>query len=534
MPRIDLVVALLFAAIPLVALARKANIAYPIVLVVGGLALSFVPGLPSVRLPPEVVLLVFLPPLLYWEALTAPVGAMRENAGFVRTLVVGLVIATTTGVAVIAHAIVPHMPWAAAFVLGAVVSPTDAVAFSPVAERLGVPPRLIAIIQGEGLLNDATALVIYASAVEAAMSGNFALWHTALNFVISAASAIALGLLIGWLVAAVSKRIDDTDLQTAISILAPFLGYLPAAQLGVSGVLAVVTTGLYINRFAPDSMTPQARIRSAGFWRTIAFLMNVLIFLIVGLQLHPVLAALGPYSRLRLAEYALAIGATVIFIRFAWLFGQQLAIKVLRLRYRIAAPGEAEWKYRMVTAWAGFRGGVSLAAAIAIPQVIESGADFPRRSLTIFLTFGVIFVTLVGQGLTLPWLMTNLRLAGGRDTKEVQRTLGELSGAALQRLRALEREGRIAPEAAKLLRQRYEDRSVRYGYHLGRERDRDGAGWRGYDAAARELVVAQRRKLVELHRRESIDSTTMQSVETALDLQELWLDRLTQFERDVL
>jgi len=263
-------------------------------------------------------------------------------------------------------------------------------------------------------------------------------------------------------------------------------------------------------------------------------LMNVLIFLIVGLQLHPVLAALGPYSRLRLAEYALAIGATVIFIRFAWLFGQQLAIKVLRLRYRIAAPGEAEWKYRMVTAWAGFRGGVSLAAAIAIPQVIESGADFPRRSLTIFLTFGVIFVTLVGQGLTLPWLMTNLRLAGGRDTKEVQRTLGELSGAALQRLRALEREGRIAPEAAKLLRQRYEDRSVRYGYHLGRERDRDGAGWRGYDAAARELVVAQRRKLVELHRRESIDSTTMQSVETALDLQELWLDRLTQFERDVL
>ena len=522
LPRIDIVVALLFVAIPLVALALRANVAYPIVLVLGGLILGFIPGLPVPQLPPDVVLLVFLPPLLYWEALTAPAGAIRENAGLVRTLVIGLVLLTTAGVAAVAHAIVPGMPWAAAFVLGAVVSPTDAVAFSPVAERRGVPPRLIAIVQAEGLLNDASALVIYASAVAAVVSGQFVLWQTALSFVISVAGAIALGLAIGVIVGSISRRMSDPDLQTAISILAPFLGYLPATAAHISGVLAVVTTGLYMNRFAPDAMTPQARVRSTGFWRTVAFLMNVLIFLIVGLQLHGVLGALAGYSRLRLVEMALAVSAAVIAIRFVWIFGQRY---VVRLPYRIAGDGEAEWKYRLIVSWSGFRGGVSLAAALAIPNLIDDGSAFPQRGIIVFLTFGVILVTLVGQGLTLPWLMRGLRLStGDEDEKQIQLTIRALSDVALDRLRVLEHERDIGPEAVKLLRQRYQYRRARYDAGISGDVATDEL--RGYEEAGQELIAAQRRELLALHRRNTIDSTTMQHVETALDLEELYIERL--------
>lgn len=259
MRRIQIVVALLCAVVPLVALARRSNVAYPVVLVVAGLSIGFVPYLPSIGLPPDVVLLVFLPPLLYWEALRAPASTMRRDAGFIRTLVIGLVLATAAGVAAVAHALVPHLPWNAAFVLGAIVAPTDAIAFAPVAARLGVPHRTIAIVEAEGLLNDATALVLYAVAVEAVVSGSFTFRAAVFGFVVSCVAAIVFGLVLGRLVRFVWARLRAPDLQVTVSILAPFAAYLPAHALGTSGVLAVVTLGLYVNRYAARVLTPEAR-----------------------------------------------------------------------------------------------------------------------------------------------------------------------------------------------------------------------------------------------------------------------------------
>jgi len=418
MRRIDLVVALLLAVIPLVAFARRLGIAYPIVLVLGGLALGFVPHVPAIHLPPDVVLVVFLPPLLYWEALSAPVATMRAQAGIVRTLVVGLVIATTVGVALVAHAIVPHMPWSSAFVLGAIVAPTDAVAFSAMAKHLGIPHRTVAVVEAESLLNDATALVFYASAVAAAVSGTFLLRNVVFAFLISSICAIALGLFVGVFVRTLWRHVRDADLQIAISVIAPFLAYLPAERLGISAVLAVVTTGLFVNRFARDTLTIEARQRATGFWQTVAFLMNVLIFMLVGLQLHPVLDGLSSYSRFALVAMAVTIAMTVITIRIAWLFAQRY---VLRLPYRFAERAADEWKARLIASWAGFRGGVSLAAALAIPLTVAGGGDFPRRQLTIFLTFGVIVATLVGQGLVLPWLVRWIRVDSGEEERATAR-----------------------------------------------------------------------------------------------------------------
>jgi Na+/H+ antiporter len=519
--RIDIVVALLFLVVPLIAFARRANVAYPIVLVIGGLALGFVPGLPPVGFPSDTVLLVFLPPLLYWEALNAPLEQMARDAGVIRTLVVGLVIATMAGVAVVAHAMIPNMPWPAAFVLGAVVAPTDAVAFSSIGARLGVAHRTIAIIEAEGLLNDATALVFYASAVAAVVSGTFSLGATLVAFIVSCACAVLIGGAIGALVLLVWRNVRDADLQVAVSVLAPYLAYLPAQEFNVSGVLAVVITGLLINRFSSGVLRPEARERGAGFWQTTVFLMNALIFIVVGLQLHPILTALSVYSRGRLIVVALAISAVVIIIRLAWLFGQRAIF-----RYRIAANPADEWKHRLVTGWAGFRGGISLAAALAIPLTTAAGAEFPRRQLTIFLTFGVIFITLVGQGLTLPVLISRLKLQepDAPDLK-ARRTIAHISAVALKHLRTLERQEFVGRDAAEALRRHYENRKRRFSARSSAAAS-TAAPLHGYDRAAREVMRVQRAELLEMHRRGRIDGTTLAHIEAMLDLEELGLEKL--------
>jgi CPA1 family monovalent cation:H+ antiporter len=515
--RVEVFVALLFVIVPLVAIGKRINVAYPIVLVLGGLAIGFLPGMPSFELPPDVVLVSFLPPLLYWEAISAPVGAMRSSVGFIRTLVVGLVVATTCAVAAVAHALVPNLPWSVAFVMGAVVAPTDAVAFAPVASRFGVPHRTIAIIEAEGLLNDASALVIYGVAIAAVSSGSFSLSQAIVQFVFSVVSSIVLGVAVAWIAIVAWRRIRDTDLQTVISVIVPYLAYLPAWKFGISGVLAVVACGLVINRFAVGALTPESRERSRGFWRTVAFIMNAVIFLLVGLQLHPVLAGLSVYSRRDLIGLSLAFAATVIAVRYAWFFAPRF---LLRLRFRFTDDPAEEWKHRAIGAWAGFRGGVSLAAALAIPHVTASGADFPRRSLTIFTTFGVIFVTLVGQGLTLPLVIRRLKLKPeDAEGGALRSALCRLSQAALDRLEAMD--AARDREAIELLRRRYRARLASYA--------------RGAPSGAAETVLsqdeqvthdvleAQRAELARLLRAESIDSTTFVRVEAMLDLEELHL-----------
>ena len=326
LPPIGFVVALLAATIPLVALARRARIPYPVVLVVGGLILGFVPGLPRIQLDPNLVFVIFLPPLLYWESVTAPTDEMRANAAWIWSLALGLVIATTLAVALTVHALVPGVAWAVALMLGAIVAPTDETASAPTLERFHIPRRLVAIIAGESLLNDAGSLILYAAAVSAVVTGTFSAPQILLHFVLAACGAVAIGVAVGWLAIRAWREFPDPEIQQVISIVLPFAAYVPAQRLEWSGVLAVVTAGIYVNRYTPVVVTPLARLQATGFWETMVFLANVVIFMLVGLQLHGIVASLSRFSVRSLAIDALAVNAAVIAVRFLWVLATRSGV----------------------------------------------------------------------------------------------------------------------------------------------------------------------------------------------------------------
>jgi CPA1 family monovalent cation:H+ antiporter len=508
---IAIVVALVATTIPLVALAKRVNISYPIVLVVAGLVLGFVPGLPKVQLDPDIVLLIFLPPLLYWESITAPTDVMLENSGEIGLLVVGLVIATTVAVAFVAHALISGMSWGAAFVLGAIVSPTDELAAVPVLEYFRLPRHVIAIIEGESLLNDATALVIYAAAIGVVTTGSFAPAGLVGHFFLTVIASIAIGWVAGRAAVELWRRIADVQLQPVISVVLPFIAYYPAQLLGLSGVLAVVTAGVYANRFTPRVVQPAARVRAAGFWDTLVFLANTVLFFVVGLQLHDVaFAAFARHSWPVVIGYAVAVNAVVIVVR--------LALALMTEYVPIAAPADhaaPDWKHALIVAWSGLRGAVSLAAALAIPLVLPNGAPFPNRDVIVFVTFSVILVTLVGGGLTLPAVVRYLHVEGGNEERdELRLALLSTAEAALQRIDQLEADGRIDEAHARALRERFEhkrelqlagDHSQAVD-HAARHRD-----------AEREVIAAQRKALIELRERGRIDNVVLRRVQAELD-----------------
>ena len=513
----DLQIALLvglLVAIPLVALARRVEVPYPIVLVLGGLALGFVPGLPKVHLEPNLVLLIFLPPLLYWEAVTAPTDVMLANSVQIGNLAIGLVLATTIVVAVAAHAVVPGMPWAAAFVLGAIVAPTDELASAPILERFRLPRHLIAIVEGESLVNDALSLVLYAAAITVATTGVFHLGRVLLYIVVAAAGAIAIGLVVGRAAIEGWRRIADAQLQGVVSLLIPYFGYLPADRLGLSGVLAVVTAGVYTSRESPELLTPATRLAGIGFWETSVFLANAVLFFLVGVQLHEIAPVVfAHYSWAAVIWYAVAVNAVVIATRFVWVLGTEF-VPFVGASSEHQAP---DWKHAVIASWSGFRGAVSLAAALAIPTALASGAPFPNRELIIFLTFSVILVTLVGGGFTLPAAIRALRPAGERDeeAEELRHAITGIATAALQRVDALEREGGIDSHHAGTLRRRYE-RKLRLA---GDEPNRDEIDDDRRDAEAeRDVIAAERRALIEMHRNGEIDNVVLRRVQRSLDL----------------
>lgn len=519
MTRLEVFVGLLIAAIPLVGLARRWHIPYPIVLVLGGLVLGFVPGLPRIELDPDLVLLLFLPPLLYWESVTAPTDEMRLNARWIWPLAVGLVIGTTASIAFVVHLVVPQIGWAAAFVLGAIVAPTDEIASAPIAERLGVPRHVIAIIEGESLLNDAGSLVIYVAAVAAVVTGTFSWTNASLHFVLAAVGAFAIGIAAGGVAVFAWRRLRDTRLQAVISVLIPFVTYIPAQNLGVSGVLAVVTAGVFVNRYTPIVITPAARLQTVGFWETTVFIANVVIFILVGLQLHDVAAAALAHHHgwRQLLIVTLVVNATVIAVRFAWVFGQGAIAGA-----RKTSADEGDWKHLMVTASSGFRGAVSLAAALAIPATISSGARFPERDLIVFVTFTVILVTLVGGGLALPPLIRALQIPRD-DTEEleVRAALHAANDAALRKLDELIAQGRVDPDLANQLRHRYGSRRRRYADASEAEERRALERY----AVESELLHAERNVLVRMRKDGKIENKVLRRLQLTLDMAEAELQR---------
>ena len=507
---IGLLVALLVVAIPLVALAKRVNISYPIVLVLSGLVLGFIPELPKVRLDPNVVLLIFLPPLLYWEAITAPTDVMIENAGQIGLLAVGLVVLTTVAVAVVAHAIIPGMPWPVAFVLGAIVSPTDELAAVPVLERFKLPRHVVAIVDGESLLNDATALVIYAVAIAVSATGAFNAGTTLVQFVVTVVGSIVIGFVAGRIAVELWRRIKDRQLQGVISVTLPFLAYFPAAHFNLSGVLAVVTAGSYANHFTPKVMTAPSRTQIVGFWNMVVFIANAVLFLVVGLQLHDVARdTFANESWQSVIGYSIAVNAVIIVVRLVFVVAAEYAPTAAPADH--AAP---DWKNALIVGWSGLRGAVSLAAALAIPLVLPDGSRFPHRDMVIFITFTVILVTLVAGGLTLPSIVKALRIEGDNEERdEIRAAIVRSADAALAKIAELVKDGRLDEGHADLMRRQYE--------HKRGAQDADGddrAEHARHAEAEREIIAAQRKAVIEMRERGEIDNTVLRRLQQNLDL----------------
>ncbi len=399
-------VLLILVAIAIVyEIARRIGVPYPTLLVLGGLGLAFIPGLPRIELEPDLVLLVFLPPLLFTAAAESPIRDLRANVVPLVRLSIGLVLFTMVLVAVVAHALVPGLSWAAAFTLGAIVGPTDALAATAVFRRLGTPRIIRTLIEGEALFNDATALVAYRAAAIAALSGTFILSESLVGFVVAAAGGIVIGAVVGRVSGEILRRLDDPPVEVLISVVIPFAAYLPADRLGLSGVLAAVTAGLVIGGRLGTILTPSSRLLWLTTWKMIGFVLNGFLFVLIGLELPSILEGLGDRPPAEVVGLAALVSVVVVVGRIVWVFASSLLPGSPRRQIARRDPALAT-RLTFVVSWAGLRGAVSLAAALALPT------NFPERDLILFVTFIVILVTLVGQGLTLPRVLRWARWDG--------------------------------------------------------------------------------------------------------------------------
>jgi Na+/H+ antiporter len=518
------IIVVLFAVVAAsVLMARKLALPYPVVLVIVGLALSFIPRLPEVRLDPNVVFYFFLPPLLYPAALFTSWRDFWRNLRPILSLAIGLVLFTMISVAAIAHAVVPSLPWAAAFALGAIVSPPDAIAATSVIKRLSVPHRIVSILEGESLVNDATALVALQFAVAAVTTGQFSLGQASVRFLWAAAGGIGFGLLVGVVIRWVHRHLDDPPVQITISLLTPFLAYLPAERLHASGVLAVVAAGIYLGWHSPLIVNARYRLQAFAFWEMVVFLLNGFVFIVIGLQLPGILRALSGESLGNLCVNGLIISGVVILVRIAWVGP---AAYLPRL-FHSAAAGRAgdpapPWPQLAVMAWSGMRGVVSLAAAFALPFALGEESAFPGRNYILFIAFSVILVTLVVQGLTLPLLIRALGLqADGTEDEEERTARLEANKAAIEFIEKLRAEGKFAPDRVDRLRAEYDERVGQLELCAQNPDDcRGEIATPQYQRLQREALRVERQTVIRLRNQRVINDDALRRIQRDLDLAE--------------
>ena len=515
---------LLAVGLLLLAVSQFVRIPYPIVLVLAGALIAFIPGVPEVQLNPDLVLVAVLPPLLYGGAFFTSLRELRANMKAISFLAVGLVLVTMVAVAAVAHEFIDGLNWPEAFVLGAIVAPTDPTASSAIAERLGLPTRLVSLIEGESLVNDGTALVAYRFAVAAVVTGTFSLLDASWHFVWIVLGGIGVGLVVGYLIRQLRRRLDNPPVEISISLLSGYLGYLPAQALGVSGVLAAVTVGIYMGWHTPELTTVRTRLQGEAVWEIVFLLLNGFLFALVGLQLPSILDALSGRSTAQLIGWAALVSAVVIGARIAWLTGTCL---LARASSRVRADDPLpSWRSKAVVAWSGMRGAVSLAAALALPLTTDAGVSFPDRQLIIFLTFGVIFTTLVLQGLTLSPLIRALDLHdGGVAEHEEAKARIRAAEAALARLDELSMEDWVREDTAERFRGLYGFRQERFRSRY----DPDGDGSveersQNYQRLRRELLDAERNAVTDMRQQGVIGDDVMRRVVRDLDLEDARLD----------
>src|SRR5436190_1377772 len=430
MDEFKVVIFLMAILISLTAIVNKKRFPFPILLVAAGLVIGFVPQLPDLGLDPDIVFIIILPPLLYDAASKTSWHEFRTAIRPISALAITLVFFTTVAVAITAHYLIPGFSWPLAFVLGAVVSPPDAVAASGIIKGLGLNKKVITILEGESLVNDASALIAYRYAVVAVTTGSFVLWQASLQFLWVASAGIIIGIVVGYLFVLAHKKIENNAVvETSLTLLSPYVSYLVAEQFHMSGVLAVVTTGLVVAWRSPEVFSYRARMRIRGVWETLVFLLHGFVFILIGLQLPSIIKDLGNYPFSEILGYGLLISAVTIIVRIIWVFAgvssQTFFQKTKKTANDLSANDnqDSTWKNVLVVAWTGTRGVISLAAALALPLLLEDGTPFPKRHSIIFLAFVVIFVTLVVQGLSLPLLIRWLKIKPQDNTIEEEKEL---------------------------------------------------------------------------------------------------------------
>lgn len=521
--QLEIVILLLAVVLALATIARKLVVPYPILLVIGGLTLALVPGLPIIRLDPDLVFLVFLPPILWAAAYFTSLREFRQNIRPISLLAVGLVLATTAAVAAVAHAAFPGMGWAEAIALGAIVSPPDVVSATAIAKRLRIPRRIITILEGESLVNDATALVVYRAAVAATVSGTVVLSETILQFVMAATIGVLIGLAVGAVARWVLSLTSDSFTEIAVTLLAPYIAWVFAEHAHSSAVLACVAGGIYLRQHFSEAVAPLTRIQARAVWDLLVFVLNGVIFILIGLQLGALRQAV-PSGRLgSLILIGALVSATAILVRLVWVPLAAALPRLLSPSLRARDP-MPPWSQVFLIGWTGMRGIVTLAAALALPVTTAAGAPFPFRAEIILLSFSVILATLVLQGLSLTPLIRALRL--GEDSgleQEEMKAREHATTAALSRLDELAGEEWPMKEHLERLRIHYGRRLQRYARSGTVDEECTLEAAEAFRRLRHEILTTEHVALISLRNDGTISDELLHRLEHELDVEALRL-----------
>jgi monovalent cation/hydrogen antiporter len=501
-------------------LARRVNIAPAILLLLAGIALAFVPGMPTLELPPQLVLLLVLPPLIYSASVAMSWREFKHNLRPIILLAVGCVIFTAFAVAAATHYLI-GLPWDVGFLLGAIVAPPDAVAPLAIARRLGIPRRILVVLEGEGLANDATALILYRFALVAILSGTFSLSQATGAFAAIVIGEVLFGVAVGWLSLHARHWARDTQVEITLSLITPYVAYWVPEHFGGSGVIATVACGLYMSWNGPLLISSATRLQGIFFWDLVIYLIEGLLFLLTGFQMRLLYEKSKAFPLDDILFATGLVSVIIIVARFAWVYPATYLPRVLSKRLRERDPSPP-WQWVFILSFAGLRGAVSLAAALALPFTLASGEAFPERDLISFVSFGVIFVTLVGLGLSLPSVVRLLGVAQAGRAEHVAEHTSEIAArrealdVALKSLDALTEERDLSDEVTRLLRARHDTRANQLPDSLNPDARVSAAG----TALTRELIAAERKFIHVQLRDGKITDEVRRRIERDLDLEE--------------
>jgi len=521
MENVSLIILFLFGITFLGLLSYRYRFPFPIVLVLSGIVISLIPGLPVVSLSPEIVFVIFLPPILYAAAWNTSWHSFKSSISPITRAAVGLVLLTMSLVAVALHLLIPGLSWPLAFLIGAIVSPPDAVAATAVTKGLGLHPKLITVLEGESLVNDASGLIAYKYALAAILAGNFVLWQASLNFLLVVAAGIAIGLAIGFILYHIHKKfVCDPVIEVTLTFLTPFASYLLAEYFHFSGVIAVVTTGLYLSFHSGHIFSHESRIMAYSVWEVVIFILNSLIFILLGLQLRSVIQGIGDYPAGALALYGIVISLVVILIRFVWIL-PRFAVPALR---RQLIKGNIDPRNIVVFSWAGMRGVVSMAAALALPLTLNDNSPFPYRNLIIYLTFCVIVSTLVLLGFTLPWIIRKLKLPKYSIAVEEYEIRNYVATETISHIE--ENLSLINDTLLNNIKSKYEVKYNRLqktdlpANYFGAGKTLEVNVFNEYTQLQIDMITVERETLQRLHRQGKTSDEILRKIEKELDLEE--------------